>query len=286
MDQEIRIFKYFPPARTDVLSTGIICFSSPLNLNDPFELKPPVQLFESDGEMASRVFEKLELELLSNPPGLPPEMDGKLTHEEYIDLLKDGIRRNLPTFMSRLAPGIEEGYARFYSIAEERIGILCLTESPDDLLMWAHYAAAHTGFVVEFDPKHPFFDQRRSNVDELRHLRRVVYSSERPTLTLSTAKDLSALLTKSIHWGYENEWRMMVDLNDASEVKIIGSNRYHLFDFPRASIRSVILGCRMDDETKMEIHQALNGFDGTRPTILQCEVNKKMFRLDFGEIKS
>ncbi|MCY1383567.1 hypothetical protein D9M68_850930 [compost metagenome] len=79
---------------------------------------------------------------------------------------------------------------------------------------------------------------------------------------------------------------MMVDLNDASEVKIIGSNRYHLFDFPRASIRSVILGCRMDDETKMEIHQALNSFDGTRPTILQCEVNKKMFRLDFGEIKS
>ena len=32
-----------------------------------------------------------------------------------------------------------------------RYGVLSLTESSDNLLMWSHYASAHEGFVVEFD---------------------------------------------------------------------------------------------------------------------------------------
>jgi hypothetical protein len=30
------------------------------------------------------------------------------------------------------------------------LGILCLTETPDNHLMWVHYAAGHAGFVVGF----------------------------------------------------------------------------------------------------------------------------------------
>lgn len=156
VDQELRLFKYFPPARTDVLRTGRICFSSPLNLNDPFELKPPMQLFESEGEMAEAVLTKLYFELMKNPPKLPEELEGKFTQDEYIELMKLSIQQKLPGFMERLAPGIEEGYSRFYSLAEERMGMLCLTESPDDLLMWAHYAAAHTGRLSSLTPCTPF----------------------------------------------------------------------------------------------------------------------------------
>lgn len=285
MDQDFRLFKYCPPARTDVLRTGRICFSSPLNLNDPFELKPPMQLFESDGEMADAVLEKLYSELVKNPPELPEGLEERLTQDEYIELMKQIIQQKLPDFMARLAPGIEEGYSRFYSVAEERMGMLCLTESPDDLLMWAHYAAAHTGFVIEFDPLHAFFNQRRSDVDEIRYLRRVVYSPKRPMLTLTTAKDLSALLTKSSHWEYEREWRMMVDLHDASENKVFGDDQYHLFDFPRESIRSVIFGCRISEATKLEIRQILREFGGCQPSLIQCEVDKRLFKLNLNQIK-
>lgn len=263
-----------------MLRTGKICFSSPLNLNDPFELKPPMQLFESDREMAEAVLEKLYFELVKNPPELPAELEGKLTQDEYIERMKQVIQQKLPDLMVRLTPGIEVGYSRFYSVAEERMGMLCLTESPDDLLMWAHYAAAHTGFVIEFDPSHAFFNQRRSEADELRYLRRVVYSPERPMLTLITAKDLSALLTKSNDWEYEKEWRMMVDLKDSSEIKMVGGSQYHLFDFPRASIKSVILGCRVSEETKLEIQLALREFDGSQPELFQCEVDKRLFKLN------
>ena len=43
--------------------------------------------------------------------------------------------------------------------------------------------------------------------DELRHLRKVTYSSRRPSLTLSEVKDGSAFLTKGLEWKYEAEWR-------------------------------------------------------------------------------
>lgn len=31
------------------------------------------------------------------------------------------------------------------------LGNLSLTEKPDNLLMWSHYAQQHMGFVIEFD---------------------------------------------------------------------------------------------------------------------------------------
>lgn len=104
-------------------------------------------------------------------------------------------------------------------------------------------------------------------------------------LTLMTAKDLSSLLTKSSHWEYEKEWRMMVDLNEATEVKVIGDSQYHLFDFPRASIKSVILGCRITEATKLEIRQTLSRFDGGQLGLFQCEVDKRLFKLNLNQIQ-
>lgn len=288
MDQGLRLFKYFPPERVDVLRSGRICFSSPLNLNDPFELKPPIQLFESAEEMAAALSVKIDREMQSNPPDLPPDLSPELkgiNREQFVELLRGKVQDRIPDLIARLMPAVEEGIERFYSSADKRIGVLCLTEFPDNLLMWAHYAGAHAGFVVEFDPSHSFFNQQRSDVDELRYLRPIIYSSERPILTLSTARDISTLLTKSTHWEYEKEWRMMVDLNDASEIKVVGDNAYHLFGFPRESIRSVILGCRMSESVKHDICQALSFFEGRPPDLYQSETCKKKFVLNFSKIQ-
>src|SRR5262249_4259046 len=39
-------------------------------------------------------------------------------------------------------------------------GVVCLTEHPDNLLMWAHYAQNHEGFVLGLDISNPFFSDR------------------------------------------------------------------------------------------------------------------------------
>ena len=36
------------------------------------------------------------------------------------------------------------------------MGVLCLTERPDNHMMWVNYARNHTGFVIGFDLASPF----------------------------------------------------------------------------------------------------------------------------------
>jgi len=247
------MFKYLHPDRIDVLESTRICFSSPLNLNDPFELKPPLRLYESD-ELAWEAASGLLPQILEDTYAQFPEaVKSMVSREQLAAAVQVQMLSNEFGFTDLIKKLMPEISSRFNSATEQRIGILCLTESPDDLLMWAHYGCSHEGFVLEFDPEASFFHQRRSEEDEFRSLRPVIYSPTRPTLTFADAKDISPLLTKSDHWSYEREWRMMVDLNDASLVIDAGEKRFHLFDFPASTIKSVIFGSRMSQTKKDEI---------------------------------
>jgi|SRR5580658_5344823 hypothetical protein len=75
------------------------------------------------------------------------------------------LGENLPQFTAAMEAINELGLRLFrwlMSSFERRHGVLCLSEAPANLLMWAHYADSHRGFVVEFDPASPFFCQRDS----------------------------------------------------------------------------------------------------------------------------
>jgi len=79
-----------------------------------------------------------------------------------------------------------------------RLGIFCLTEQPNNHLMWVHYAKNHTGFVLGFNARASFFRENG------RVLRKVVY--ERGPKVLSEP-DASACFHKAAEWKYEQEWR-------------------------------------------------------------------------------
>jgi len=135
-------------------------------------------------------------------------------------------------------------------------GILCLSESPDNALMWAHYADNHTGLVLEFDENHPFFDQRFSSSMPTRHLLQVMYQRNLPLLPfpLPYAEDLFAFwLTKTSDWAYEREWRMALPLDQAASVLEATPYSVHLFRLPLEAILGVILGARMPPSEKMRI---------------------------------
>jgi hypothetical protein len=97
----------------------------------------------------------------------------------------------------------------------ESYGILCLSESPDNALMWSHYASDHTGLVFEFDVTHWFFDQSYSSSMPTRHLKQVIYQTHLSLLPhpLPYAENLYAFwLTKTTDWSYEREWRITLSL--------------------------------------------------------------------------
>lgn len=137
---------------------------------------------------------------------------------------------------------------KIHEVSSQKMGVLCLSESHDDLLMWAHYADCHKGFVIEFDSDSPFFDQRRSEEDNLRSLQPVLYRQARPAISLANTDISEIFLTKSEHWSYEKEWRMIVGLADADKVISNEGENICLFEFPPAAIKSVFMGARMPSD--------------------------------------
>lgn len=251
------LFKYLHPDRVDVLSGQAIRFSSPAVLNDPFELKPHLAALASpdhmEAELNRRIPELLREELAKLPPELRPLVSAEALKEILSSRLSQ-VKRDVHGMAELLMPKFQEVMARKF---EDLVGILCLSEVADSLLMWAHYADSHRGFLIEFDERSLFFDRRVNPDDELRHLRKVTYNSQRPALTLADVKDFSSFMTKGVDWEYEAEWRMIVTLDSASKTVGEGVNAVHLFEFPAEALTSVVLGCRMTEAKKTEIRQVL-----------------------------
>ncbi|KJP43593.1 hypothetical protein SR70_04810 [Klebsiella aerogenes] len=96
------------------------------------------------------------------------------------------------------------------------IACLCLSKNPLNVLMWSHYSDKHQGFAVAIDTEKAGFD------DESKCLITapqgdIEYLTERRKSKLKVSQDnvydtdiiSKLLLTKSIHWRYEEEIRII-----------------------------------------------------------------------------
>lgn len=78
-------------------------------------------------------------------------------------------------------------------------GVFCLSDNPNNILMWQHYADEHKGIVVEFETE--------ADTDFFHQLLEVEYVQNPPVLNDSMAvKDL--IKCKSCEMKHEREWRV------------------------------------------------------------------------------
>jgi len=281
----MRLYKYLHPDRISVLRDGMIRFSSPKVLNDPFELKPHVSAIATKQYLDAEIDRSLPKVLAEEYSNLPLQFRKRVSLQQFQTLAKTHFptaKSRVEEFADRASSMVQQLMAQKF---EEMIGVLCLTESPANLLMWAHYADSHQGFVVEFDSDAPFFDQRKGPDDEFRHLRKVIYSDRRPSLILSESDTFSPFLTKGPDWSYEAEWRMMLPLFEANHVIGEGPTGVHLFEYPRTVIRAVILGCRMTEETKRGITNVLQTVDELKNVqCYQTAIDEEHYRLQLSPV--
>lgn len=281
----MRLYKYLHPDRVSVLRDGMIRFSSPRVLNDPFELRPHISAFAAKSHIESEVDRMFPRVVEEEYLKLPAELRMRVSSQQFQSFAQANLlkaKQEVRGWAATAGPVLQQVMAQTF---EDMIGILCLTESPDNLLMWAHYADAHRGFVVEFDSDASFFDQRRGPGDEFRHLRKVTYSDLRPSLVFSEIKSFSPFITKGSEWSYEAEWRMMLPLSDATQVIGEGVLGIHLFAYPRTAIRSVILGCRMTESVRHDLLQTINSTDELRGVqCFQASVDEEHYRLNTSPI--
>jgi hypothetical protein len=153
------------------------------------------------------------------------------------DLNKDDLRKEWP--------GDKEAFEKFREHLREifqNMGVCSFSASPDELLLWSHYADHHKGFCVEYSC---------AEGTSLRSLaREVQYKDEVPRISAADFAGHrknevfdSLWLTKARCWSYEKEWRVMMPEGDKE------------YQTP-SQITSIIFGARMpakDRATLMNI---------------------------------
>ncbi len=209
------LYKYLPPERIDILTSGFIMLTRPRLFNDPFELKPHYESLE-------------ELQLPALPNATPAQI-------EWIKQEQKNINDKV------LPPSAK---ATILENATQTIVVLSLAENRESLLMLAHYAVAHTGFLIGFDS-----EQKILAIDSPhRHMDKVKYQVKRPSqVTFEAISNDELLLTKSIEWEYEGEWRILDSLYSADgEMRKDLPDRWP-FKFNPKAVKEVIVGCRSGD---------------------------------------
>lgn len=154
----------------------------------------------------------------------------------------------------RVPFSLKDGDRRIVSSLANVIQVLCLSEVPDSLLMWSHYAQQHAGAVLKFDTC-------SEKADYFTRARPVIYEKDLPGfeqprslarrylgLPIDTDHWMSRqFFTKSAEWKYEKEWRVMATAKMREQGEFIS--------FQPESLAAIYLGCRV---TTPDIHRVLD----------------------------
>jgi len=283
------LFKYIRPERIDVIQNLEIRFTQPDALNDPFELQPHFDSLIAEADVLENLPEspvdlrpmiKQAYELVPELQAIPLDFATSII-EEFMSTedARQATAEGLKIFLKSMRDGAAGVRHAIHRAFNENVGLLSLSEIPDNELMWAHYADSHTGFVLGFDEEHPFFNRRRTENDEFYFVRKVRYSDD-PPVSLATIDGDALLITKGTSWSYEKEWRMLVPLSDATRSVPVGGDTVHLFAFPPDALRDVILGVNATLDTEAKVKNLLS-----RPQLRHIRMRRAILDFDSRAVK-
>jgi hypothetical protein len=258
------VYKYLPPNLVSVLVNSTLRFTQAVALNDPFESSPLGTHLNKSLVDGQREWVKQS--------GIEVTGMGKVEVEAYI------IQRAREVVQSVTEP------------VRRNFGILSVSLERSELLMWSHYCDSHRGFVIGFEGLHEYF--QKGIPDKRGGLREVIYSEKRPHLPpfdrfseYNVAEIL--LLTKSLHWSYEKELRMLHNIEHA-DINLgpdQGGHNIYLFKFPPETVKEIILGCQISEDKRQELFTVARE-KYPEAKIFQAVMNKTEFKLDLEEVET
>jgi len=159
-------------------------------------------------------------------------------------------RRKLESDRMGVFDFIKSNYQNRHKENIRKHRVLCFSESPDNPLMWAHYAMNYSGFCLEFQ-----FDREMFN----EVLMPIIYGPQRPSFTPRDLLDpkfdyLLCFFTKSELWAYEKEWRMF------GHWRLLRGNTK--WKFKQDHLKAVIFGNNMNLKAKNLLKSWVGEFQG------------------------
>jgi hypothetical protein len=261
-------YKYCEPKMMEkVLQNGMIRFTQPADFNDPFEASP------SFSENRSELDRFLLAQYLKDAEPCTPQVQ--------LQRLADGAQ-NTACLRRKHALGLPAKLS-------EHFVVLCLSRSRRNMLMWAHYADCHRGFVIGFDTDSEFFKRGAFG-----GLREVTYANIRARVPEKDGRyasqeeldsyNSSVFFTKSCDWAYEKELRMVRHPQEADCVpgKPNGWD-ICLFRFPLEAVREVIVNDRMTEDNRAKIVELCKS-EYRDAQVLRASLAPEQFAVDVGPV--
>lgn len=261
------LYKYLSPERLSVIDDFKIRFTQPSHLNDPFEAAPLVNT--TAYEECEKIIEALSEDVQCD------------TDEERAEL--EAVKAELKEeARARSSPQkIGEGLTALINKAQ---GVLSLSRTNDSLLMWAHYADSHRGYVLGLDETHPFFNRPDGNGQPTKP-RNVIYTSRRMVVEAGRPEDYEQLLCyKSLEWAYEQEVRVFSTFGPSfADFEKNHPDQIHLFRLPRECIKEIYIGANASSRTRARILESVDRRK-LQVKVFDAYVAEDRYALNFREV--
>lgn len=251
--------------RIETLSKKKIWMALPSSFNDPLDCHLRI--------VDKTEFSTFKIDNIKRAANILYEEYGK---DERAWLLSENIVAEIRNWANETSLFTDKPY--FLKLIENRIenfGVQCFSELFDSPLMWSHYADAYKGFCIEYE--HTPMELAISNNSEFA-MSPATYTSQLPEFHLNevlfSPKEVTHKLyaTKSEHWSYEKEHRLIYFPCNATK-----EERGQKVDLPKGlKVKSIILGINTEEPIKEELRKVALKLE---VNCEQMEMSKKYYSL-------
>jgi hypothetical protein len=188
-----------------------------------------------------------------------------LTDAVFSDYMDNYLRGNVYISAWNAFNDPMEGFFHYFlsdgHIADEIVGqksrfrVSSFTPKYNNFLMWSHYTNKHKGVCLEYevDPAALGVGNLLENITYVRSLRRID--------TVAPIEDQAKiiLLTKTYHWRYEKEVRLLFDSDRDRSV-------------PFGQVKAVIFGTKSNDDLINDVKHQIRMLD-LKPLLYKATIN-------------
>ena len=233
-------------------------FSNPSMFNDIYDSRFIVKRQDVASMICTDALRNIVLETLN-----PSESENAEKSVNYIcEITKtENVRMSdiLNSIPSNLVDAVTDrimDYVRgLYVYCNKKVA--CLSERKDSLSMWAYYADNYKGVCLEYSLEN---DERL-----YQHCYKVQYTDKKFNFNRT---DFGMYFYKSREWEHEQEWRIVVDIDEKSTIQT-------------NCITAVYLGVNISDKNKEKIVEAAKN---KGINVYQSIANDEKYALDFEKI--
>ena len=243
------------------LETDTVWLNSPFEYNDPFECVEYVNFDKLNDINSERLvddfFTKITAEysipgdvlLNVKNSNKPIRSLSEYILRKYKNYDNETLTKVLDSFDSALNRVSEDGFQKRNQRMQQVMKVCSFCESPNQLLMWSHYADFHKGFCIEYDlSQWAFNDIRKRLLFPVIYTDKLYDSTEHHIHSIKNGRfnniySVISCATKSIEWSYEKEWRFIFNIGPSFK------KQNYRMDCQNA----VYLGLKMEHEREQQI---------------------------------